>query len=142
MWAELEQDVAQSQHQHDAAILHRTRIAAKRARYLIEVINAFDVPGSKEALIWLRSLQTRLGDWHDLAVFEEAIIGMIADRDFLRDRLEMAIQIERLIVRNRALRSKLENQYFEMIRDKAAMIRVRDWVQAMVDLPAAQFAGS
>ena len=142
VWAELEQDVAQSQHQHDAAILHRTRIAAKRARYLIEVINAFDVPGSKEALIWLRSLQTRLGDWHDLAVFEEAIIGMIADRDFLRDRLEMAIQIERLIVRNRALRSKLENQYFEMIRDKAAMIRVRDWVQAMVDLPAAQFAGS
>jgi CHAD domain-containing protein len=142
VWTELEQEIAQSHHQHDAAVLHRTRIAAKHVRYLIEVINAFDVPGSKEALIWLRNLQGRLGNWHDLVVFEEAVIGMIADRDFLRDQLEMAIQIERLIMRNRALKSKLEKQYFEMIRNRAGFIRTRDWVLGMVDSPAAQFAGS
>jgi CHAD domain-containing protein len=140
VWTELEQEVAQSHHRHDAAILHRTRIAAKRVRYLIEVINAFNVPGSKEALIWLRSLQTRLGDWHDLAVFEEAVIEMIADRDFLRDQLEMAIQIERLIMKNRTLKSKLEKQYFEMIRNRAGFIGTRDWVRRIVDSPATQLA--
>jgi CHAD domain-containing protein len=142
VWTELEQEIAHSRHEHDAAVLHRTRIAAKRARYLIEVIHAFDVSGSKEALIWLRSLQTQLGDWHDMVVFEEAVIGMIANRGFLRDQLELAIQVERLMIRNRALKSKLEKQYFSMIRDRASFVRMRDWVQAMVDSPAALFAGS
>jgi CHAD domain-containing protein len=142
VWTELEQEIARSRHEHDAAILHRTRIAAKRVRYLIEVIHAFDVSGSKEALIWLRSLQTQLGDWHDLVVFEEAVIGMVADRDFLRDHLELAIQVERLMMRNRALKSKLEKQYFAMIRDRAGIVRMRDWARAIVDSPAARFARS
>lgn len=140
VWTELELEIAQSRHVHDAAVLHRTRIAAKRARYLIEVIHAFDVSGSKEALIWLRSLQTQLGDWHDLVVFEEAVIGMIADPDFLRDRLELAIQIERLIMRNRTLKSKLEKKYFEMTRDKTGFIKTREWVRALVDSPEIQFS--
>jgi CHAD domain-containing protein len=142
VWTALEQEIARSRHEHDAAALHRTRIAAKRVRYLIEVIHAFDVSGSKEALIWLRSLQTQLGDWHDLVVFEEAVIGMIADRDFLHDHLELAVQIERLIMRNRTLLSTLEKKYFEMTRDKTGFNKTREWVRAVVDSPAALFAGS
>lgn len=142
VWAELEQEIAQSRHEHDAAVLHRTRIATKHARYLIELIHAFDVSGSKEALIWLRGLQKQLGDWHDLVVFEETVIGMIADRAFLHDQLELAIQVERLMIRNRALKSKLEKKYFAMIRDRAGFVRMRDWVQAIVDSPADLLAGS
>jgi CHAD domain-containing protein len=142
VWAELEREIARSRHEHDAAVLHRTRIAVKHVRYLIEVVHAFDVAGSKETLIWLRSLQTQLGNWHDLVVFEEAVIGMLADRDFLHDHLEMAIQIERLLMRNRALKSKLEKKYFEMIRDKTGLIRTRKWVRDVVDSPATLFAGA
>ena len=142
VWGALEQEVALSRHEHDAAGLHRTRIAAKRARYLIEVIHAFGVSGSKEALIWLRSLQTQLGDWHDLVVFEETVIGMIAGRDFLHDHLELAVQIERLIMRNRTLLSALENKYFEMTRDKTGFNKTREWVRAVVNSPAALFTGS
>ncbi len=141
VWTDLEKEVALSRHEHDAAVLHRTRIVAKRVRYLIEVIQAFDVPGTKEVLIWLRSLQTQLGDWHDLVVFEEAVIGMIADPEFLRDHLEMAVQIERLIMRNRVLRAKLEKKYFEMTRDKTGFIKTREWVRRMVDSPTLQFTG-
>ena len=142
VWTKLEQEIARSRHERDASVLHRTRIAAKRARYLIEVIHAFEVPGSREALIWLRSLQTQLGDWHDLVVFEESVIGMLADRSFLRDHLEMAIQIERLIMRNRALKSKLEKKYFEMTRDRTGFLKTREWVRGMVESPAALFAES
>lgn len=142
VWTALEQEIAQSRHEHSPAVLHRTRIAAKRARYLIEVIHAFDVPGSKEALIWLRGLQTQLGDWHDLVVFEEAVIGMISDRDFLRDHLEMAIQIERLIMQNRALKSKLEKKYFEMTRDRTGLFKTREWVRRITSSPATLFAES
>ncbi|HKT10289.1 MAG TPA: CHAD domain-containing protein [Terriglobia bacterium] len=140
LWSGLEKEISRSRHERGASVLHRTRITAKRVRYLIEVIHAFDVSGSKEALIWLRSFQTQLGDWHDLVVFEEAVIEMIADRDFLRDHLELAIQVERLVIRNRALKLKVEKQYFAMIRDRAGYAKMKDWVRAIVDSPEAQFA--
>jgi hypothetical protein len=31
-------------------------------------------------------LQTHLGDWHDLEVLEQILIGMVARPKFLRDR--------------------------------------------------------
>jgi len=142
VWTELEQQIAHSHHRRDASVLHHARLAAKRARYLIEVIHACEAPGSKEVLIWLRSLQAQLGLWHDLVVFEEYVLGMLADRDFLRDHLEMAIQIERLMMGNRALKSKLEKKYFELVQDRTGVLKTREWVRRMVDSPADQFAGS
>jgi CHAD domain-containing protein len=140
VWTALEQQIVLSHDEHTSAALHRTRIAAKRARYLIEVIHAFGVPGSREALVRLRSLQTQLGHWHDLVVFEEAVLEMIADARFLRDHLELAIEIERLILRNRALKSRFEQKYFEMTGDKAEFDKIREWVRGVADSPAAHFA--
>lgn len=142
VWEKLEQEVARSRHEPDPAILHSTRIAAKRVRYLIEVIHAFDVPGSKEALIWLRSLQKHLGRWHDVVIFEETVIGMIADPAFLRDHLEIAIEIERLILRNRVLKAKLERKYLEMTTDRTGFFKTKRWVQRAVESPVALFAES
>lgn len=139
-WALLEDEIAESRQEPDSAVLHRTRIAAKRVRYLIEVIHAFEAPGSKECLNWLRNLQTQLGNWHDMVVFEEAVIEMLADTAFLRDHLEMAVQIERLIMRNRAQKSNLEKRYFEMIRDRTGFVRTREWVHKVIDSPAELFA--
>ncbi len=142
VWKALEGEITQSRQEPDSLALHRTRIAAKRVRYLVEVIHEFDVSGSKEVLIWLRSLQTQLGNWHDLVVFEETVIGMIADPVFLRDHLGMALQIERLIIRNRAQKARLEEKYSEMTRDKTGFLKTRGWVQRVVDSPAALFGGS
>ncbi|MEJ2009132.1 MAG: CHAD domain-containing protein [Acidobacteriota bacterium] len=142
VWGAFEQEVVQSRRDSDPAVLHRTRIAAKRVRYLIEVVNAFEVPGSKEALVWLRSLQRQLGNWHDLVVFEEAVIGMIAAPTFLRDRLELAMDVERLILRNRALKAKLEKKYREMTTDRTGFFKTKGWVRRVVESPAALFAES
>ncbi|HEV2245836.1 MAG TPA: hypothetical protein VGW37_04205, partial [Terriglobia bacterium] len=75
-------------------------------------------------------------------VFEECVLGMLADRDFLRDHLEMAIQIERLMMGNRALKSKLEKKYFDLVQDRTGFLKTREWARRMVDSPAALLAGS
>jgi len=136
VWENLEQEIARSRHEPDPAALHRARIAAKRARYLIEVLHSFDVQGSKEALIWLRSLQKHLGRWHDLVVFEETVIGMIADPAFLRDHLEMALAIERLILQNRAMKTKLEKKFLEMTADRMGFFKIKGWVRRVAASPA------
>ncbi|MCL5006343.1 MAG: CHAD domain-containing protein [Acidobacteria bacterium] len=142
VWEALEDQIAQSQRQPEAAAFHRVRIAAKRMRYLAEVIHAFGVQGSPEVLIWLRSLQKHLGHWHDLVVFEETVIEMLADPDFLRDHLELAIDIERLILKNRKLRTKFEGRYLEAIADQADLLRAKGWVRRIIATPSAVFAHS
>jgi len=139
VWETLEEQITRSQRQPEAAVLHQVRIAAKRMRYLVEVIHAFGVPGSPEVLIWLRSLQKHLGHWHDLVVFEETVIEMIADPDFLRDHLELALDIERLILKNRAFRTKFEGRYLEAIADQADLLRAKDWVRRIIASPPVVF---
>lgn len=137
VWGTIEEQTAWSQREPQAAVLHRVRISAKRMRYLVEVLHAFGVPGSAEVLIWLRSLQKHLGHWHDLVVFEDMAIEMIADPDFLRDYLELALDVERLILRNRALKAKLEEKYLEAIADQADLLRTKDWASRIIAAPAA-----
>lgn len=140
MWEALEDQMARSRRKPEAAVLHRVRIAAKRLRYLVEVIHAFDVPGSPEALIWLRNLQKRLGQWHDLVVFEETVIEMIADPGFLRDHMELGLEIEKLILRNRVLKVKLEGNYLEATADQSDLLRTKEWVSRIIASPSAAFA--
>ncbi len=107
--------------------LHGARIAAKRLRYLIEVLQELQVEGSGEALDWLKHLQEHLGDWHDLEVLEEMLIDMVARPRFLRDQLELAMSVERLLLGNRARRQRYVQRYFEMVRSPEAASQLLAW---------------
>lgn len=78
---------AQSHPATEAAELHELRIAAKRVRYLFEIISALGYGDATRALAWLRTLQDRIGDWHDLESLEQEIIDIVSERDFLKAHL-------------------------------------------------------
>lgn len=79
--------VAQSHPTTDPADLHELRIAAKRLRYLMEVVTEMGYGEAARALIWLRTLQDKIGDWHDLQSLEEEIVGIVSRRKFVREHL-------------------------------------------------------
>ncbi|MFB3920916.1 MAG: CHAD domain-containing protein [Terriglobia bacterium] len=139
VWQALETQIAQSHGDPRAGVIHGVRIAAKRVRYLIEVVDAFDVSGSREALRWLRSLQTHLGNWHDVEVLEQMMIEMLARQEFLRDQLPIAMGIEKLILRNRKGKESFKEKYFAMTRDSGDYDRVKEWVSGMVAGPEKAF---
>jgi CHAD domain-containing protein len=85
--AEFQALVAQSQPTTDPADLHQLRIAAKRVRYLLEIVTQMGHGDASRALAWLRSLQDRIGDWHDLEALEEEIITIVSDHEFLKQHL-------------------------------------------------------
>ena len=128
-WASLETCGAQAKEAPSAAGLHAVRIAAKKVRYLIEVIHQLDVPGSDLALSSLRHLQQHLGDWHDLEVLEEMMLEMVARSGILQDRLKLAMDVERLVLRNRRGKKSYEKKFFEMIADSAQWRKLTDWVE-------------
>jgi CHAD domain-containing protein len=85
--SEFQSLVEQSQPTTDPADLHQLRIAAKRVRYLLEIVTQMGYGDASRALAWLRSLQDRIGDWHDLEALEEEIITIVSDREFLKQHL-------------------------------------------------------
>lgn len=85
--AEFQALVAQSHPTTDPAELHQLRIAAKRVRYLLELVSAMGYGDASRALAWLRTLQDRIGDWHDLAALETEIINIVSHRKFMREHL-------------------------------------------------------
>ncbi|HEV2494884.1 MAG TPA: CHAD domain-containing protein [Terriglobia bacterium] len=128
LWREYEEQIAASRRDGEAPALHGARIATKRLRYLLEVLDALEVGGSSEVLTWLRALQGRLGGWHDLEVFEQMLLKMVARPKFLRDRLETAMSIEKLVARNRQAKKKYVEKFFALAADSAGSQRLKDWI--------------
>jgi len=78
---------AQSHPTTNPAELHQLRIAAKRLRYLLENVSEMGYGDAARALAWLRVLQDRIGDWHDLEAIEEEIVSIVSRRKFLKENL-------------------------------------------------------
>jgi CHAD domain-containing protein len=71
----------------DPAELHELRIAAKRVRYLLEIITEMGYGDATSPLRFLRTLQDRIGDWHDLHALEEEIVQIVSRRPFMKAHL-------------------------------------------------------
>ncbi|MGD0693387.1 MAG: CHAD domain-containing protein [Terriglobia bacterium] len=132
--------ISQSHHDRRASVIHAARIATKRLRYLVEVIHEFNVPGSDDAISWLRDLQQRLGEWHDLEVLEEMMIQMVARPEFLKEHLPTAMGVEKLVLLTRKSKMHLEEKYVEMTKDSPDFRRMRNWVAYVLSSPSAAFA--
>lgn len=88
--AEFNALAARSHPTTDPRELHQLRIAAKRVRYLLEAVTAMGFGEASQALTWLRGLQDRIGDWHDLEALEEEIIQLVSRRRFTKEHLREA----------------------------------------------------
>ncbi len=140
VWSAFADQVALSRRDPRAPVIHGVRIAAKRLRYLLEVVHEFDVAGSGEALAWLRQLQQHLGDWHDREILEQMIVEMIARPELLREQLPLAMEIEKLILRNRDAKRGFEEKYYQMTSRSSEMQRLNDWATYLLASPSAAFA--
>jgi CHAD domain-containing protein len=135
-WGRFENQIALSHKDPRPQVIHGARIATKRLRYLLEVFHEFAVHGSADALVCLRQLQKDLGDWHDLVVLEQKMIELLARKEFLRDHLPLAMQVEKLILRNRESKAALVEKYFRLSGESAEMQRLKEWVTYLLASPS------
>ena len=126
LWKEFEELATQSR--RDEGVLHPLRIATKRVRYLVEIARELDMAGSAEVLGWLRDLQGRLGDWHDLEIMDAMLIEMLARRKFLAANLPLAIAVEKLILSLRASKTRQCQRYLRIAFQVATYRQMSDWV--------------
>ena len=67
------------------------------------------------------------------------MIEIVARPEFLRDHLDLALGIEKLIVRNRAIKKNFERDYFRMTLDSPDVQRLKSWVDYLLSSPSAAF---
>jgi CHAD domain-containing protein len=128
VWTAFETQVTASRDNSPPATIHAVRIAAKRLRYLLEVIHEFRVPGCADQLAWLRRLQQHLGDWHDLETQRQIMAGMVARPRFLREHLKLCKEVIGLIQREQARKNSYEEKYFLMVRESPEWQRLNQWM--------------
>jgi CHAD domain-containing protein len=126
LWNDFDALAAKARRNPD--VLHSLRIATKRLRYLVEVAAAMEIAGSSAAVHWLRELQGKLGDWHDLEVLDATLIEMLAHRKFLQDNLPLAIEVERLILGVRGSKTRQFHSYLRKALQSSAFHQTASWV--------------
>lgn len=110
--AEFHALAAQAHPTADPADLHQLRIAAKRVRYLLEIVSQMGYGHAPQALAWLRSLQDRIGDWHDLEALEEEIIAIVSDHEFLKEHLNESSDMLQAAARLQKKKERLVSRLF------------------------------
>jgi hypothetical protein len=68
------------------------------------------------------------------------MIEMLARPDYLREHLPLAMEVEKLILRNRESKGGFEEKYAKMSRDSVEMNRLKDWISYLVASPSTALA--
>ena len=129
--AEFQARVAQSHPTNDPSELHQLRIAAKRVRYLLEIVSEMGYGDASRALAWLRRLQDRIGDWHDLEALEEEIIAIVSSREFLKLHLSESSQMLQAAAHLQKKKEALVSRLFPMRLPKTIEITSRRIARAL-----------
>lgn len=103
----------------DANVAHAARIAAKKFRYLVEVLDACGVGGAHGILRWLKRMQTALGDWHDLVVLENALIETAAQTELIRRHPETVRTLLDLIEKSRTRATEYLSHFLDLAKPES-----------------------
>ena len=128
-WRSFADAVEKSRHDPCEHVIHRMRIAAKRLRYLTEVMAKLHIEGSKEVLDWLKSVQATIGTWHDLEIMERMLRDIVIHKNSFHVEHMVVEHIERLIRHNQEVKSDSAERFFQITRHSSDYQQVKRWVE-------------
>jgi CHAD domain-containing protein len=137
-WGEFAATVEKSHRDPCEHVIHAMRIAAKRLRYLTEVMAKLHISGSEEVLAWLKSLQRTVGVWHDLEIMERLLRNILAHRKFFHIESLTESHIQNLVRHNRETKKESTARFFSMTRNSREYHDVKKWVAATLAGKAAK----
>jgi CHAD domain-containing protein len=129
--AEFQMLAVQAHPSTNAQDLHQLRIAAKRVRYLLEIISDLGYGDASRALRWLRTLQDRIGDWHDLEALEEEIIGIVSRRRFMKEHLAESSRMLQVAAHLQSKKESLVSKLFPVHVPKTLGLTSQRMVKAL-----------
>ena len=131
-WRNFADAIEKSRHDPCEHVIHGMRIAAKRLRYLTEVMAKLHIEGSKEALDWLKSVQATIGTWHDLEIMERMMRDIVIHKNSFHVEHVVAEHIERLIRHNQEIKRDSAERFFQITRHSPDYQQLKRWVELVL----------
>jgi CHAD domain-containing protein len=80
---------ARAEADRNVTSIHALRVATKRLRYHVELARELDEGAAEPLLDWCRTLQERLGDWHDHQMLQQAMAEALARPEAMLSELDI-----------------------------------------------------
>lgn len=132
LWQEFDSLVQESREDSCEQVIHGLRIATKRLRNAVLILKKLGLGKNGNVLSELRSLQKTIGEWHDIEVLEHATHELLAQKNFMREHLELAIHVEELLLHNRQRKHASEEQFRHTMAKSRGYHDMQHWVAKRV----------
>lgn len=110
--------------------IHAFRIQLKRMRYRVELARDLGNPGAKPLIEWFKSLQDRLGRWHDRQELSRFITRALADSELLLNQPRVAVELLKEVEKDIALSVREVDAMFRLATASEGRRRFDSWVKS------------
>jgi CHAD domain-containing protein len=110
--------------------IHAFRIQLKRMRYRVELARNMGVAGTKPLIGWFKSLQDRLGHWHDRQELNRFITRALAHPDLLLKEPRAAAEMLKEVQKDIAVSAREVDSLFRIAVGSEGRRQFDDWIQS------------
>ena len=110
--------------------VHAFRIQLKRMRYRVELARDLGVADAKPLIGWFKTLQDRLGHWHDRQELNHFIARALTNYDVLLKEPRVAMELLKEVEKNIAISSREVSALFQDATASEGCHQFEGWIES------------
>ncbi len=110
--------------------IHAFRIQLKRMRYRVELARDLGVADAKPLIGWFKTLQDRLGHWHDRQELNHFIARALTNYDVLLKEPRVAMELLKEVEKNIAISSREVSALFQDATASEGCHQFEGWIES------------
>jgi CHAD domain-containing protein len=122
--------LAQAMTDRSVQSIHGLRIQMKRLRYRIELARDLGADEARPVIQWFKSLQDRLGRWHDRHELSGYIAQALANSEVLLDQPRAGAEMLKEIEKDAALGRREVDEFFQLAVESEGRGGLDAWLKA------------
>jgi CHAD domain-containing protein len=110
--------------------VHGFRIQLKRMRYRVELARDLGAADTKPLIGWFKSLQDRLGRWHDRTELNRFITRALANPGVLLNEPRAAVELLKEVEKDISVSSREVDALFRLATESEGCYQFEEWVKS------------
>ncbi len=115
--------------------IHALRIQMKRLRYRVELARDLGADDARAVIPWFKSMQDRLGRWHDRLELAHFITRALANSEVLLAEPGAAVELLKEVEKDVAVGSREVAFFFQLATHSEGRDRLETWLNAYCHAP-------
>jgi CHAD domain-containing protein len=110
--------------------VHALRIQMKRLRYRVELARDLGSDDARAVIQWFKSMQDRLGRWHDRQELSHFMTRALANSELLLKEPRVAVELLKEVEKDIAISAREVDAFFQLASNSEGRDRLDTWLKA------------